>query len=221
MRVVEDDPGVMVLAGVGVFAHVDPADATSQHQHGSEWSGHHHLGNALAGDPLHADQRRKLPPAMTSIVTARPPNARHRSGPPARTREDESSPPSVPGSGTTVIMVGGAVADGHPFGDVLAFGMTLCMAVMILIIRQHHETPMLPAAYISALLCPLLVWPLAAPFDVGTIDLLKLFLFGHNAVRPGARVPDRRRSNGLRHGERPDQHTGNATCGRMGVGLLQ
>jgi drug/metabolite transporter (DMT)-like permease len=71
------------------------------------------------------------------------------------------------------IMVGGAMADGHLFGDVLAFGMTICMAIMMLIIRQHHEAPMLPATCLSALLCPLLVWPLAAPFDVGT-----LFLFG-------------------------------------------
>jgi drug/metabolite transporter (DMT)-like permease len=55
-----------------------------------------------------------------------------------------------------IIMVGGAIADGHLFGDLLAFGMTICMAIMMLIIRQHHETPMLPAACLSALLCPLL-----------------------------------------------------------------
>ena len=76
------------------------------------------------------------------------------------------------------IMVGGAVTEGHLFGDILAFGMALCMAIMMLIIRDHHETPMLPAACLSALLCPLLVWPVAASFDVSTIDLLKLFLFG-------------------------------------------
>jgi drug/metabolite transporter (DMT)-like permease len=35
-----------------------------------------------------------------------------------------------------------------------------------------------PAACLSALLCPLLVWPFATPLDVSTIDLLKLFLFG-------------------------------------------
>jgi drug/metabolite transporter (DMT)-like permease len=76
------------------------------------------------------------------------------------------------------IMVGGAVADGHLFGDVLAFGMTLCMAIMMLIIREHHETPMLPAACLSALLCPLLVWPFASPFEVSMPDMLKLLLFG-------------------------------------------
>jgi hypothetical protein len=52
-------------------------------------------------------------------------------------------------------MVSGAVADGYLVGDLLAVGMTLLMAVMMLIIRQQHETPMLPAACLSALLCPL------------------------------------------------------------------
>jgi drug/metabolite transporter (DMT)-like permease len=75
-------------------------------------------------------------------------------------------------------MVSGAVADGHLIGDLLAFGMTLLMAIMMLIIRQQHETPMLPAACLSALLCPLVVWPFAAPFDITATDLLKLFLFG-------------------------------------------
>jgi hypothetical protein len=68
-------------------------------------------------------------------------------------------------------MTGGAAADGHLFGDIFAFGMTLCMAIMMLIIHQHHETPMLPAACLSALLCPLLMWPFAAPFEVATIAM--------------------------------------------------
>jgi hypothetical protein len=42
------------------------------------------------------------------------------------------------------IMVGGAVAAGHLFGDLLALGsMTTCIAVKMLIIRP---TPILPAA---------------------------------------------------------------------------
>jgi drug/metabolite transporter (DMT)-like permease len=76
------------------------------------------------------------------------------------------------------IMVGGAITDGHLTGDLLAFGMTVCMAVMMLIIRHHHTTPMLPAACLSALLCPLLVWPFATPFAVGTRDMAELVLFG-------------------------------------------
>ena len=51
--------------------------------------------------------------------------------------------------------------------------MTLCLPNMKLMIRQHPKTPMLPAACLSMLLYPLVVWP----FDVSTIDLVKLFLF--------------------------------------------
>jgi hypothetical protein len=71
------------------------------------------------------------------------------------------------------IMVNGAVAHGHLIGDLLVFGMTL-----LIIIRRQHETPMLTAASLSALLCPLVVWPFAQPFDITTTDLLKLLLFG-------------------------------------------
>jgi drug/metabolite transporter (DMT)-like permease len=76
------------------------------------------------------------------------------------------------------VMMGGALTDGHLTGDLLAFGMTTCMAIMMLILRRQQHTPMLPAACLSALLCPLLAWPLASPLAVGTGDMFKLFLFG-------------------------------------------
>jgi len=76
------------------------------------------------------------------------------------------------------VMVGGAATEGHLIGDLLAFGMTVCMAIMMLILRQEQATPMLPAACLSALLCPLLVWPFSTPFAVGAGDMLELFLFG-------------------------------------------
>jgi drug/metabolite transporter (DMT)-like permease len=76
------------------------------------------------------------------------------------------------------IMVGGAVTDGHLIGDLLAFGMTVCMAIMMLILRRQQATPMLPAACLSALLCPLAVWPFGAPLAVDAGDMLNLFLFG-------------------------------------------
>jgi drug/metabolite transporter (DMT)-like permease len=76
------------------------------------------------------------------------------------------------------IMVGGAVTDGHLIGDLMAFGMTVCMAIMMLILRRQQATPMLPAACLSALLCPLAVWPFGAPLAVGAGDMLNLFLFG-------------------------------------------
>jgi len=76
------------------------------------------------------------------------------------------------------IMVSGAAVEGHLFGDLLAFGMTFFMAIMMLIIRQQRQTPMLPAACLSALLCPLVVWPFTPPFAIGMGDMLYLFLFG-------------------------------------------
>lgn len=76
------------------------------------------------------------------------------------------------------IMVGGAITDGHLVGDLLAFGMTVCMAMMMLILRQQRQTPMLPAACLSALLCPLVVWPFASPFAIGPGDMSNLLLFG-------------------------------------------
>jgi len=76
------------------------------------------------------------------------------------------------------IMVGGALAEDHLIGDVLAFGATVCLAIMTLIIRQHRHTPMLAAACLSALLCPLLVWPFALPLATGMQDMVNLFLFG-------------------------------------------
>jgi drug/metabolite transporter (DMT)-like permease len=76
------------------------------------------------------------------------------------------------------IMVSGAVIEGHLIGDLLAFGMTVCMAIMMLIISQQQQTSMLPAACLSALLCPLVVWPFASPLAIGMGDMLNLFLFG-------------------------------------------
>jgi drug/metabolite transporter (DMT)-like permease len=77
-----------------------------------------------------------------------------------------------------VVMVGGAVAQGHLMGDLLAVGMAFCMAVMMLIIRRHRATPMLPAACASALLCSLLVAPVASPRVATPQDLVYLVLFG-------------------------------------------
>lgn len=77
-----------------------------------------------------------------------------------------------------VTMVGGAVAQGHLIGDLLALGMALCMACMMLIIRRHRATPMLPAACLSAFLCSALVWPIARPAAAWPGNLFYLGLFG-------------------------------------------
>jgi drug/metabolite transporter (DMT)-like permease len=52
------------------------------------------------------------------------------------------------------------------------------MALMMIIIRRHRDTPMLPAACLSAFLCPLVVAPIARPAAAGPADLFSLALFG-------------------------------------------
>jgi drug/metabolite transporter (DMT)-like permease len=75
-------------------------------------------------------------------------------------------------------MVGGAASAGHLSGDLLALAMTLAMAVMMIIIREHRETPMLPASCLSAFLSALAVLPLAAPASPDATAMLYLALFG-------------------------------------------
>lgn len=76
------------------------------------------------------------------------------------------------------VMMAGAGFQGHLAGDFLAFGMTALMALMMVIIRRHRETPMLPAASASAFLCAALALPFAAPLAVSGGNMLDLVLFG-------------------------------------------
>ena len=122
---------------------------------------------------------------------------------------DYAPPPYLALFGVTT-MVGGAVSDGHLFG---------CSSLRHDAVHGYHDVDATGRLFVGAL-CPLLVWPFAAPLDVRTNDLLKLCPFG-TTQSAGARIPDRRRSDGLCHGERADQHAGNAARCRMGVGLLQ
>lgn len=76
------------------------------------------------------------------------------------------------------IMVGGAARAGHLSGDLLALGMTLAMAVMMVVIRKHRATPMLPASCLSAFLSALVILPFAAPASPDSTAMVYLALFG-------------------------------------------
>ncbi|MBZ9654583.1 DMT family transporter [Phyllobacterium lublinensis] len=76
-----------------------------------------------------------------------------------------------------VIMVG-IGAEGTFFGDLLAFGMTLCMAVLMVIVRRSPEISVLPAACLSALVSSLICWPLGNPLAVTAHELFLIALFG-------------------------------------------
>ncbi|MGH6861331.1 MAG: EamA family transporter, partial [Phyllobacterium sp.] len=75
------------------------------------------------------------------------------------------------------IMVG-IGREGTLFGDLLAFGMTACMAVLMIILRRNSTISVMPAACLSALLSALVSWPLGDPLAVSGHDLVMLALFG-------------------------------------------
>ena len=76
-----------------------------------------------------------------------------------------------------VVMVGFG-AEGGPFGDLLAFGMTVSMALIMVIARHFRGISVMPAACLSAFLSGLVCWPLGDPLAVTGYELLLLTLFG-------------------------------------------
>lgn len=76
-----------------------------------------------------------------------------------------------------VLMVGLGV-EGGLFGDILAVGMTLCLALMMVIARRFRDIPVMPAACLSALVSGLVCWPFGQPLAASGHELLLLSLFG-------------------------------------------
>lgn len=76
-----------------------------------------------------------------------------------------------------VVMVGFG-RDGNLSGDLLAFGMTLTMAVAMVVARHFPAMPFLPAACMSALLSGLISLPFGTPLSVSGHDFVLLLLFG-------------------------------------------
>lgn len=78
--------------------------------------------------------------------------------------------------GVTVMV--GLGTEGNLFGDLLAFAMTLVMAVMMIISRHYQAIPIMPAACPSALLSGCAAIPISGSLAVGGHDLALLALFG-------------------------------------------
>jgi drug/metabolite transporter (DMT)-like permease len=96
-------------------------------------------------------------------------------------RERASRPTLVASAGAAVgvvVMLGGAPLVGNPWGDVLAFVMTLTYGAVLVVLRRHRHVAMIPAACVSAALVAAVSWPLAAPTAVGSRDFVYLVLFG-------------------------------------------
>ena len=76
-----------------------------------------------------------------------------------------------------VVMVGFGM-EGGLLGDLLAFAMTVSMALIIIVARHSRNIPVMPAACLAALLSGLVCWPLGAPLAVSGHELLLLAAFG-------------------------------------------
>jgi len=72
----------------------------------------------------------------------------------------------------------GVGEEGSALGDLLAIGMTLSMAAMMVISRRYRDIPTMPAAALSALLSGLVCWPVGHPLAVSGHELAVLALFG-------------------------------------------
>jgi drug/metabolite transporter (DMT)-like permease len=77
-----------------------------------------------------------------------------------------------------VITVGFGLEGGSLLGDLLAFVMTLVLAVMMVMSRRYPKIPTLPAATLSAILSALACLPLVGTLLPGGGDLVHLALFG-------------------------------------------
>lgn len=77
-----------------------------------------------------------------------------------------------------VAIIVGFGSEGSLLGDLLAFGMTLSLAIMMVISRRYTEIPTLPAACISALLSSVAAIPFSDGLVVSGNDMGLLALFG-------------------------------------------
>lgn len=77
-----------------------------------------------------------------------------------------------------VVVMVGLGQEGSLVGDLLAFGMTLALALMMVIARRSPDIPVMQAACLSALLSGLVCFPVGSPFSVAGADYFLLVLFG-------------------------------------------
>lgn len=77
-----------------------------------------------------------------------------------------------------VILMVGFGTDGGLLGDALAFGMTCCMSLSIILMRRNPEMSAMSSACIGAIISSAICWPLGSPLDVTHIQIWQMALFG-------------------------------------------
>jgi drug/metabolite transporter (DMT)-like permease len=79
--------------------------------------------------------------------------------------------------GGVVVMVG-AGQSGSLFGDLLALGMTVCVALTSVLVRRHPDQPVLICAGIAAFISALLAFPFAELSATSFHDIAVISVFG-------------------------------------------
>lgn len=77
-----------------------------------------------------------------------------------------------------VLLMVGFGSDGGLLGDLLAFGMTLTMALSIIVMRRNPGMSATPAACLGSFLTIFVCWPLGAPLEVTGPQIVQMALFG-------------------------------------------
>jgi drug/metabolite transporter (DMT)-like permease len=80
--------------------------------------------------------------------------------------------------GGVILTFDGALPAGRLFGNLLALIMTILISAMMVIIRRRRDTPMLPAAALSAFAVAVFVAPVASPSAGFGENWIYLVLFG-------------------------------------------
>ena len=79
--------------------------------------------------------------------------------------------------GGVALMVGFS-SEGSAFGDMLAFGMTACMAIVTVMMRMYPQIPVMPAVFLSAFVSGLIAVPEVPTWAIDGREMLLLALFG-------------------------------------------
>jgi drug/metabolite transporter (DMT)-like permease len=77
-----------------------------------------------------------------------------------------------------VLLMVGYGSDGGWFGDLLAFGMTLTMALSIIVMRKNPAMSATASACLGAFLSIFVCWPLGKPLDVTGLQIFQMAMFG-------------------------------------------
>ena len=88
---------------------------------------------------------------------------------------------AVIASAAAVAGVGIMVGLGHEgsaFGDLLAVGMTVSMAIFTVASRHNPDLPAMPMVCVSALLCGLAALPMVSDWSISGVNWVLLALFG-------------------------------------------